>query len=622
MLFLRVTQLSLTIVLAGLAFQYVSPSQTIAQDVNEQIGATDSEKPSAESASAESETLLLYGVIETPLQDLRTTIELSRSSGGKWTGISHSIDQKNAEVVLSSVAKSENGWDFEFDSTDASYSGVFDKAGVLQGNWKQRGSETPLALSVVEAVPKDTADVTWRGTTTLMFRELMLQFRVYDLRQDDRLILARKTYFDSLNEGATSIRATYTQVEKEVEIEIPGIKAVFNGFLNDEGTKLTGEFKQGFVSTDLILERVENAQTAEEQPKPNRPQTPVGEPDYLVEEFTVTDPLNDSVQLAGTLTMPKGDGPFRAVVLVSGSGPQDRDETIFDHKPFAVMADFFTQNNIAVLRYDDRGVASSTGDFASATTDDFAKDAELVFDYARSLPKIDPAGVGIIGHSEGGMIAPLVATWNSNVAFVVMLAGPGVKGADTLLLQSAKMLEVAGLNEQQIAQDQEMRNALHQLALSTLSEAEAKPKLREIIAASLEQKAAQKSANDSKVKTISPEEQAARVEALSQEFEVLFQPWIRRFLAYDPAPTMLQVRCPVLGLWGSKDVQVLAEENVAALNEVLARRSQHDCRFVILPGLNHLFQPASVGSVEEYAEIETTISPNVLDLILEFIQSI
>lgn len=331
---------------------------------------------------------------------------------------------------------------------------------------------------------------------------------------------------------------------------------------------------------------------------PKRPQTPKPPFPYRTEEVVVQSA--PGVRLAGTLTLPQGKGPFPAAVMITGSGAQDRDETILGHKPFAVIADRLTRDGIAVLRVDDRGFAGSTGDFASATDDDFAVDAASNVAFLRSRPDIDPARIGLIGHSEGGLVAPKVAAKDTKIAFIVLMAGPGVPLSEVLKLQRAKLAPAMGQNPEQIRRLQDLLDHVDAAMRGAKDEAEANSRAVTVI----------KAEGGDLVR------QPGAAESLAAQ---LSSGWMRDLVDYDPAPTLAKVRCPILALNGSKDGQVPPEQNLPAIRA--ATRANPDVTIVELPGLNHLFQTANTGAVGEYADIEETIAPIALDTMSAWIRA-
>jgi hypothetical protein len=309
---------------------------------------------------------------------------------------------------------------------------------------------------------------------------------------------------------------------------------------------------------------------------------------YHDEDLTYDNKVQN-VTLAATLTIPQGKGPFPAVVLITGSGPQDRDETLLGHKPFLVLSDYLTRHGIAVLRADDRGTAKSTGDFSTATTADFATDTEAGIAYLKTRAEVDPHKIGLIGHSEGGVIAPMIAARNKDVAFIVMMAGTGVPG-DQILPAQGEAIEVAGGKSPEEA----AKNAAKLREMLTLVETEKD-------AIILEKKLKEKMAGDV------PEGQ------IGLQIKQLTSVWFRYFLTYDPATALRKVTCPVLAINGSLDKQVLPSQNLPAIRKALAESGNQHVEVDELTGLNHLFQSAKTGSPAEYPQIQETMSPVALD---------
>ncbi len=323
-----------------------------------------------------------------------------------------------------------------------------------------------------------------------------------------------------------------------------------------------------------------------------RPQTPKPPFPYRAEDVSFDSA--PGVRLAGTLTIPSGKGPFPAVVLITGSGAQDRDETIMDHKPFLVLADALSRHGIAVLRDDDRGFGKSTGDFSKATTLDFAVDTQAALAYLRSRPEIDANRLGLIGHSEGGLIGPMVALKDRGVAFVVMMAGPGVAIRDLMVAQREAVARTAGVAPEAIARNEVIMDRV----LKTLSNA-ADP--------------AQGQADAAKIFT----DNGMTAQAAAASVKQLASAWFAWFIAYDPQPTLTKLKVPVLALNGDKDVQVISKQSLPAIRAAL--KDNPDATVVELPGLNHLFQTAGTGAPLEYMRIEETIAPTALDLMVNWV---
>jgi pimeloyl-ACP methyl ester carboxylesterase len=326
---------------------------------------------------------------------------------------------------------------------------------------------------------------------------------------------------------------------------------------------------------------------------------------------------SDRVTLAGTVTVPEGEGPFPAVVLVTGSGPQDRDETLLGHKPFAVLADHLTRHGVLVLRYDDRGFGESTGDFAAATSDDFADDARAAVSWLAARP--DVASVGVLGHSEGGLVAPMVANASDAVDFVVLLAGPAVPGAE-ILAEQARLIGVAsGISEA----GAEAWSAAYMRALDLLTavplDAPVPPDTAEAFKDALRAAALLLPDADRAILGVTGERLEATLDALLATVQT---PWFRRFLVYDPQPALRALDVPTLALFGAKDLQVPPEQNAGPMRTALAASASPRHEVIVFEHLNHLFQTAETGGIQEYARIEETMSPVVLTAVADWIRSL
>lgn len=330
---------------------------------------------------------------------------------------------------------------------------------------------------------------------------------------------------------------------------------------------------------------------------------------YRVEAVTFND---GDVTLAGTLTLPPGPGPHPAVVLVSGSGPQDRDETLgggIAIKPFRLLADALTREGVAVLRYDDRGVGASTGTFSTAVVSDFASDAEAAINYLLTRKEINPQQIGLLGHSEGGLVAAMLGARNDDLDFIISLAGPGVNGHDLLLVQNQRILEAEGATQEQI----DAQLAFVEKLTTVLDDRTAAEAL--IYAHTLDQAKALPDAQRAAIGDL--EDYARRVtEQAMAEFGT---GWFASFLAYDPAPDWARTTVPVLAIFGGKDVQVDAEQNAPALRDALERAGNHDVKIAVLPNANHLFQEAETGSPSEYATLPAEFTPDLVPTIVNWL---
>lgn len=407
---------------------------------------------------------------------------------------------------------------------------------------------------------------------------------------------------DSPDQGVSGI-----PVEKVIykdgnlRLEVTAIRGSFEGALKEDGTALEGEWKQSKLVLPLVLTRIG------EKPEIRREQDPV-KPYPYDEEEVVYENEEAGVKLAGTLSTPRTEGPFPVVLLITGSGPQNRDEEILGHRPFLVLSDYLTRQGIAVLRVDDRGVGGSTGNFSRSTTEDFAGDVLAGVEYLKSREDIDPEKIGLIGHSEGGLIAPMVAVNSPDVAFIVLMAGPGLTGEEIIRLQSRLIAEADGVPAETSARNDALLKDIFSVLKEEENDTTAGEEIRGLIT--------------DMVENLSEEEKqysGYTDETLDAEVRSLVSPWTRYFVTYDPKPTLMKVECPVLAINGEKDLQVPPEENLAAIEEALEAGGNEDYTVKELPELNHLFQTAQTGSPSEYATIEETMSPAAMELIGDWI---
>ncbi len=436
----------------------------------------------------------------------------------------------------------------------------------------------------------------WQGKLKVPGGELRIVFHI-NKAADGKL----SATLDSPDQGARGIAVEECALSNgRLTLAAKSIGGGYEGTMKNDGT-IEGTWKQSGSSLPLVLKRIEKVEEA------RRPQEPKKPYPYREEEVEFENSAG-GFKLAGTLTEPETGGPFPAVVLITGSGPENRDEEVFGHKPFLVLADYVTRQGIAVLRYDDRGVGKSGGSSQTATTVDLATDAQAAFEYLKTRKEIDPKRIGLLGHSEGGVIAPIVANEAPDVAFVVLMAGTGLPGDSVLMLQSQLVAKAEGAADTTLAKSAVVQRALLNLAMSEPDTAVAAAKLRPL----LKQAMTQLSPNDSQALSSSDQ-------AVEQQVKQVLTPWFRYFLTYDPRPALRQLKVPVLAVVGSKDVQVAPEENLAAIEAALKEGSNKDYTVRELPGLNHLLQTANTGGVSEYTKIDETISPSALKVMGDWI---
>ncbi|AII51516.1 hypothetical protein N008_05905 [Hymenobacter sp. APR13] len=359
--------------------------------------------------------------------------------------------------------------------------------------------------------------------------------------------------------------------------------------LSADGKQLTGRWKQNGEQWPLVLQRGLPAPPT----PPVRPQDPVSPLPYREQQVRFKNP-DGGHELAGTLTLPAGKGPFPAVVLISGSGPQDRDESLAGHHPFRVLADYLTRRGFAVLRYDDRGVGQSGGTFATATTADFLADAQSALAFLRTQTGVQPKRVGLIGHSEGGTIALLAGAAPNPPAFIVSLAGMGVSGRELLLRQQADVLRASGLDTASAGRMRRTQQALLTVIQTTPDNPPAIARMVPLL------------------KQASPGVPESTLTTMAAQ---MTSPWYRYFLGLNPAPALAKVKAPVLALNGTKDVQVAPGPNLEAIRSGLQAAGNRDVTIQQLDGLNHLFQTATTGLPSEYGQISETFSPSALQII-------
>jgi pimeloyl-ACP methyl ester carboxylesterase len=434
----------------------------------------------------------------------------------------------------------------------------------------------------------------WEGALDVGAMKLRLALKV--TKAADGALAAK---LDSLDQGANDLQVDVISLKDgAVHFEMKRLLVAFDGTLNKEGSEIAGQFNQGGASFPLILKCVAKP-TA-----PNRPQVP--KPPYPYDEEEVSyENKRDGVKLAGTLTLPRGKSAFPAVILITGSGAQNRDEEMLGHKPFLVLADYLTRQGVAVLRVDDRGVGGSTGSVSNSTSDNFGADVLAGIELLKGRKEVNPKQIGLIGHSEGGLIAPMVAAQSNDVAFIVLLAGPGLPGEEILYLQSALILKASGAGAEALARQRATQEMIFNILKQEKDKVVVEKKLREEF--------------DKWVASASEAEKIKAKQAAEAQIKQALSPWFRYFLTYDPRLALAKVKCPVLALNGENDMQVLVTENLREIESTLKTAGNKDMTIVRLPRLNHLFQTSETGSPSEYGKIEETFAPVALKTIGDWI---
>jgi len=434
----------------------------------------------------------------------------------------------------------------------------------------------------------------WNGVLSLGGQQLSLIIHL------EKVGTTYSGSMDSPDQKAFGIKADKVVFEKDtLDFIISKIGLRFKGFWAD--TTISGEFTQGYFKAPLQLSRrkVEKKVVV----KPQEPQAPFP---YLEEEV-VFHHVNANFDMAGTLTLPKGDGVFPLILLISGSGPQDRNEEILGHKPFLIIADYLTKKGYAVFRYDDRGTAKSGGEFEGATSPDFASDAASALAYLKTRKDIDTTKIALAGHSEGAMLAAMIAANDSSINAIIMLAGPGIPGDQLLLMQQELIATVNKVSPDEIKENTIINRSLFELI----------NKSNDIESATITVEKKLKKISK-KLSKIALEAYGGKTEFVSQNLRAYINPWMYYFLRYDPAVDLKNIKCNVLALNGNKDLQVPSKINLAAI-ELNINNPGKIKQVIEMPNLNHLFQNCLTGNITEYGEIQETISPEVLEKINEFL---
>ncbi|WP_215904611.1 alpha/beta hydrolase family protein [Parasphaerochaeta coccoides] len=446
-----------------------------------------------------------------------------------------------------------------------------------------------------EEPEKPSLDISgvWHGELEVGSLALLMEFSFSQIVQDQTTWMAvlnipqqmayeipiTRTEFDGtyLFLDMTTIQATYSATVEETDEEIV----------------ISGTYTQG-ASLPLVLRKKEATSTPL-----RKHQEPIPPYPYVSEEISIT--TQEDFLLGATITRPDDGLKHPAVILISGSGQQDRDETIFGHKPFKVIADSLTRSGFIVVRADDRGVGTSGGGatLSQATTRDFARDAEAILDHTLSLESVDSSAVGLIGHSEGALITVMVAARRQDVAFIILLNGPGIIGKDLILAQSREIMKAQGFPEATIMAASEINNAIYSTAVDpSLSQKEKADSIRHrLLAVGMGEDEA-----DAQIAT-------------------LLSPWYVTFLSLDPQDYLPEISIPVFIVSGGKDIQVPSSLNVTALNDGLLK-SRATVSIGIYPEMNHILQPATTGLPMEYPLLETTVLPDLLDDMASWLGSI
>jgi pimeloyl-ACP methyl ester carboxylesterase len=578
---------------ARVAFICLLAIAGVGVSIAKQTAAPDRKTPSStQSASLDGEW---SGTLQVGEAQLHLVLHLSKDAQGTWQAKVDSPDQAVYGMDATKLARREDALQFELASVGARFQGkLLPDRKTIRGVWEQGGTGLPLrferrptgrAAGAAAANAVSKAEGTWQGAIETGNMRMRLQLH---LSHDEAGQLVASV--DSLDQGIQGIPASrVSEKAGELKFEILAFNAQYTGTLSTTKNEISGHWDQNnnlealnFVRSNRVLDL-------------RRPQTPAKPYPYIEEEISFA-AGSEKGTLAGTLTLPQGNGPFPAAILVGGSGPNDRDETIAGHKPFLLLADFLTRKGIAVLRYDKRGIAQSTGNFSGATIDDFTSDLQAAVAFAKSRKEVDAKRIGAIGHSEGGILAALAATRSSDLHWLVLLGTPATTGERTLLRQSELVSRAGGLSEEQIARSLQFDRKAYQAVKEEKDLAALQRRLQTLVAQS------------GLGESMPPE-------ALQTQIRLMTSPWFQQFLTFDPEPVLEQLTLPVLALSGDLDLQVDSVENVPLLRQAYEASGNRDFTVIEIEGVNHLFQKAQSGSPALYGAIEETIAPEVLTAI-------
>jgi len=538
------------------------------------------------------------GTLQAGEAQLHLVLHLTKTVAGEYRASLDSLDQGVFAIEASSIKIAAATLSLDVTSVGAHFEGkISTDHQTIDGLWSQGDASLPLLFhrESPNAATRKPAEAVfpveglWQSA--LETHGLRLRLQLHVAHDTDGQLVGALDSLDQQVDGLPAIRMEFK--EAAFRFEIPAVAVVFQGTLNPAKNKLIGTWSQ--TGAEEKIEFVRSDQPLELR----RPQTPTKPYPYREEDVSFSNSAA-GVTLAGTLTLPKGTGPFPAALLIAGSGPNDRDEALASHRPFLVLADHLTRNGIAVLRYDKRGIGKSTGSTDKATTVDLAADAQAGIAYLKTRKEIDPAKIALIGHSEGAMIAPLIASRTKDVAWVVLLAAPATFGEETLLNQSALIGKAADLTDEQLEASLNFDQAAYDLVRTEKDPAALREKLNALV-------------RETGLGAAMPPT------VMETQMRMMESPWFRFFLDYDPLPNLKTLQVPVLALYGQKDLQVPAKANLPVLKQALQDAGNKDVDVRELPDLNHLFQHAYSGTPIEYAAIEETFSPDAMQIISDWV---
>jgi len=430
----------------------------------------------------------------------------------------------------------------------------------------------------------------WFGVINVMGSKMRLSY-TFTIAND-----SLTATMGSLDQGVFGIPMEKVELSKDqLVITQSNMMLKYTGVVNEDFTQVKGTYAQSGQKFELNLgrEKIEKKEFV-------RPQEPIPPFPYYSEDVSYKN-KKANITLSATLTLPSKEGKHPVVILISGSGAQDRNEEILGHKPFLVLSDYLTRKGIGVLRYDDRGTAKSGGNHATATTADFATDVEAAIDFLKKRKDIDKKRIGLIGHSEGGLIAPMVASRRKEIAYIILLAGPGVSGDEILVAQGKLIALAEGADSATVEKDAIAARDMYTI-IKNNSKSDAEVNLTSYLKKAIEE--------------LSEEERKSIPDIdglISTRINTLNSIWFRYFLSYDPKPALQKLKVPLLAINGEKDLQVPCRDNLEAIQAAVPGNEFNLIKSI--PNLNHLFQTTETGAISEYGELEETFSPVALEIV-------
>ncbi|OYQ31853.1 alpha/beta hydrolase [Flavobacterium cyanobacteriorum] len=456
---------------------------------------------------------------------------------------------------------------------------------------------TLTALAFITTIAVFAQDITgkWNGAVTLPQGDLPI---ILNITKNENGYSAT---MDSPMQGAKDIPLSLVTFKDNL---LTCTLAMAN--FTYEATYDNDMFKGTLTQNGYVLPL--NLKRGAEPAKKIRPQEPAKPYPYYTEDVTFK---NDKagITLAGTLSLPKKEGAYPVVVLISGSGGQNRDEELAGHKPFLVLADHLTRNGIGVLRFDDRGVAQSGGQFETATTADFVTDARAAVQYLKSRKDVNHKKIGLAGHSEGGTVATMLAAGNPDIAFLILMAGGNIAGSEQMVLQNYLIGKAQGMPEEELARLGIINRKIYDVLRQEKDKSKMESRLYEVMERELKPLFISKGIPEAEVK------RTMKIQA-----EGLLSDWYIYFINNDPAPYLEKVKCPILAINGDKDLQVAPAANLDAVKRAAEKSGNKKVTVKLLHGLNHLLQEAGTGMPTEYSSIEQTLSPVALSEIVSWIK--